>query len=117
MVFNSSLGEPNRDSILKKVLLVAIGGNGQIVTISFAYDFDTNYRTANVTLKQANVSEYGIAQYNIDQYSSTASLNNLGANVGGSGKIVQIGLATTVNGYGLSFQKIDIFAKVGKLIM
>jgi len=110
-------GEPNRDSIIKKMNVVAVGGNGQNVNISYAFDYADNYRTSSITLETSTAAEYNVAQYNIDEYSMSTILNNKGTNIGGSGKIVQIGLTTTINDVQLSFQKIDLFAKVGKLVM
>jgi hypothetical protein len=112
-----TLGEPNRDSILKKLSLVAVGGSGQVVNVYYGFDFSSIYNTSQITLDRAGLAEYGIAEYGIGEYSSNTALNNKGANIGGNGKIVQIGLDATVNGTQLSFQKIDLFAKVGKVIM
>jgi len=61
-------------------------------------------------------SHYAVAHYNIGHYAMQTDLNNLNVNIGGSGKIVQIGLEAEINGIALSFQKVDIYAKVGKLM-
>lgn len=111
------LGEPNHEAILKKIDLVAIGGNGQSINVKYAYDYNTNYQSASLTLSNVDVAEYNIAQYNIDEYSMSTMINNVGSHIGGTGKIVQIGFESVINGVQLSFQKIDIFAKIGKLVM
>lgn len=112
-----TLGEPNRASIIKKLGIVAVGGSGQIVTMYYGFDFTTSYNSSLLTLSSGATSEYGIAEYGIGEYSASSALNNKGANVGGAGKVVQIGLSATINDAQLSFQKIDLFAKVGKTIM
>jgi len=110
-------GDPNNESIVKKVGVVAIGGNGQTLTCRYAYDFSTNYRSQNVLLSSFTVYEYGIAEYNLSEYVSGTLLNTVGTHVGGAGKIVQIAFDATINGAQLSYQKIDIYTKNGKIVM
>ena len=110
------LGEPNRESILKKIGLVAVGGNGQTITFKYAYNYLTNYQQENLVMPVNASSHYAVAHYNIGHYAMQTDLNNLNVNIGGSGKIVQIGLEAEINGIALSFQKVDIYAKVGKLM-
>lgn len=102
-------------SILKKVSATVIGGSGQQITFKYGFDFSTNYQTRTENLPVQNVSEYGIAEYGIGEYTSGISLSNLSVNAGGNGKVMQFGFESTVNGYALSIQKIDIFTKTGKL--
>lgn len=49
-------------------------------------------------------------------YSSGIVLDNVSLNLGGHGAVIQIGLEADLLNAGLSIQKIDIFAKNGKLI-
>lgn len=111
------LGEPNHEAILKKIDTVTVGGNGQIINLYYAYDFSTAYQTNNIIIPNNASAHYGVAHYNYAHYAMVTNTINLGANIGGAGKIVQIGISAEINGFQLSFQKIDIFAKVGKLVM
>lgn len=111
------LGEPNTSAILKKMNLVAIGGNGQTINVLYAFDYGTDYRSSSITLSNTDAAEYGIAEYGIGEYSMSTNLSKKGSNIGGAGKVVQIGLQVTINGYQVSFQKIDLFAKIGKIVM
>ena len=80
----------------------------------------TNYQSQNIIIPAQGVSEYGVAEYganatNVAYYAQGVALQNLVANASGSGKIVQTGYETIINGSQLSIQKIEIQAKEGRL--
>jgi hypothetical protein len=117
---HSDLGSQSITSIIKKISVVVIGGSNQYVTIKWGYDFLTNYLSQNVLIPAQGVSEYGIAEYGanatiVAYYSEGVALQTLMANGSGSGKIVQTGYETDINGYQLSIQKIEIQHKHGRL--
>ena len=115
---NMTFGDPNQESILKKIGAVIIGGNGQAITVRYAYNYSTNYNSQIITLRNnVQPSLYGVAEYGIGQYSFGIITNTVSTNVGGSGKVVQVAFDTTINGYQVSYQKIDIYAKNGKIVM
>jgi hypothetical protein len=60
-------------------------------------------------------SYYGVGEYGIAEYSNGIALQTLVAYPTGSGKVVQTGYETTINGAALSIQKLEIQAKNGKL--
>jgi hypothetical protein len=67
-----------------------------------------------------NESEYGIAEYGangvpVAQYSDGVALQQLQTSASGSGKVVQTGYESDINGASMSIQKIEIQAKEGKL--
>jgi hypothetical protein len=117
---HSDLGDVSRTSIIKKISAVVIGGSNQFVTIKWGYDFLTNYLSQNVLIPTQGVSEYGTAEYGanatiVAYYSEGVALQTLIANGSGSGKIVQTGYETDINGLQLSIQKIEIQSKHGRL--
>jgi hypothetical protein len=117
---HSDLGDVSRTSIIKKITAVVIGGSNQFVTIKWGYDFLTNYLSQNVLIPTQGVSEYGTAEYGanatiVAYYSEGVALQTLIANGSGSGKIVQTGYETDINGFQLSIQKIEIQSKHGRL--
>jgi hypothetical protein len=61
------------------------------------------------------VSEYGIGEYDIAQYSDGVALQTLSVQATGSGKIVQTGYEANINGAALSIQRIEIQSKDGKM--
>jgi hypothetical protein len=112
---NADLGNPNQISILKSVTAIVIGGSDQFLTINWGFDYSGAYRAENVYIPGQTSYEYGTAEYNIAEYTSGVPIKTLTANASGSGKIVQTGYETTINGASFSLQKIEIQAKDGKI--
>ena len=117
---HADLGNVNQTSILKKISVVVIGGTNQNVFIKWGFDFKTNYLSATTTIPVQGVSEYGIAEYGanatvVAEYSDGIALNTLKVSATGTGKVVQTGYESDINGSQLSIQKIEIQAKNGKL--
>lgn len=111
------LGSPNINKILKKASVTVIGSTGQTFSLKVGYDYETSYFAFPFTLREITVSEYGVAEYNeSDEYNLGVSLDRLASQVSGAGDIVQIGIETTINGAQLSVQKLDVYAKQGRII-
>ena len=112
---HTDLGAPSVTSILKKLSVIVIGGSNQYVTIKWGYDFNSNFYSQNVLIPSQGTSYYGVGEYGIAEYSNGIALQTLVAYPTGSGKVVQTGYETTINGAALSIQKLEIQAKNGKL--
>ena len=117
---HADLGNQNVTSILKKLSVVVIGGTNQTMTFKWGFDFKTNYLSDNATIPEQGVSYYGIAEYGanattIAYYSDGVALQTLVVSASGTGKVVQTGYESTINGTALSIQKIEIQAKNGKM--
>jgi len=117
---HADLGNQNVTSILKKLSVVVIGGTNQTMTFKWGFDFKTNYLSDNATIPSQGVSYYGVAEYGanattIAYYSDGIALQTLVVAATGSGKVVQTGYETEINGSALSIQKIEIQAKNGKM--
>jgi hypothetical protein len=117
---HADLGNQNQTSILKKLSIVVIGGSNQTVTFKWGFDFKTNYLSDNDTIPTQGESYYGIAEYGanattIAEYSDGVALQTLVVSATGTGKIVQTGYESDINGTPLSIQKIEIQAKQGKI--
>ena len=117
---NADLGNINQTSILKKISVVIIGGSNQVIAIKWGYDFKSNYLSANASIPSQGVAQYGIAEYGangspVAYYSDGIALNTLTVSASGSGKVVQTGYESEINGSQLSIQKIEIQAKNGKI--
>lgn len=112
---HTDLGAPSVTSILKKLSVVVIGGSNQYVTIKWGYDFNSNFYSQNVLIPNQGTSYYGVGEYGIAEYSNGIALQTLVAHPTGSGKVIQTGYETTINGAALSIQKLEIQAKNGKL--
>ena len=64
-------------------------------------------------LDNAAVALYNIAEYNIGEYGGSAFDNKI-INIGGSGKVIQLGFETIVFEKPVSIQKLDVYVKTGK---
>ena len=106
--------QPTTVKILKKLGLVVIGGGAQIVSIKWGFDYTNNYDSSVIALDAVKVYEYGSAEYGIAEYTNGIALDVLKFNAGGSGKVLQIGFESDINGSPLSIQKVDIAIKTGK---
>jgi hypothetical protein len=114
---HTDFGAPSVTSILKSILVTVIGGNGQALTMKWAYDFTGNFYTQNVTIPSNTIAYYGQSEYNYGfEYSSGQALSVLKAYPTGSGKVVQTGFDAYINGSPLSIQKVEILAKNGKIL-
>jgi hypothetical protein len=112
---HADLGNQNITSLLKRLKVVVIGGTNQFVTMKWGFDFSANYLSANAQIPLQGVFEYGIAEYGIAEYSDGVALQTLSTSASGSGKIVQTGYESNINGAPLSIQRIEIQSKDGKM--
>lgn len=108
--------QPSVIKILKKVNIVSIGGSSQALILKWSYDYTDNYKSGTVVLDTQEVSEYGIAEYNIGTYNNGIVLDTAQVQTSGSGKVVQLGFESEIDGSPLSVQKIDFSIKLGKNI-
>jgi len=106
-------GAPTSLKIMKKVGITTIGGQGYPVVLKFGYDYSDILNSRQFNLSNAAIAEYNISEYNIAEFGGTAFDNKL-INIGGAGKVIQLGFETVVNGKPVSLQKIDVFTKLGK---
>lgn len=117
---HADLGNANVTSVLKRLKIVVIGGTNQYVTMKWGFDLSTNYLSASALIPTQGISEYGIAQYGanaspVSYYSDGVALQTLSVSASGSGKIVQTGYESNINGAALSIQRIEIQSKDGKM--
>lgn len=114
---------PTTEKLLKKMRLAILGGVGQVALLKYAFDYGTDYEFRQFQLSTGQTYEYNVDQYFSDdsinneaEYTSGQILDNISINVGGKGAVMQIGIESTIDGGALSIQKMDIFAKTGKLV-
>lgn len=109
------MDKPGQDKILKKISLVLIGASNQPITAKWGFDYSTNYQSASRNLGASLPAEFGLAQYNINEYSVGVDIGNFTYQASGTGKVVQIGIETDISGSPLSIQKLDLFVKEAKI--
>lgn len=117
----ADFGDIGITSILKKILVTVIGGSSQGFTIKWSFDFSGQAFSENIIIPPSTVAQYGVAEYGtngspVAYYSNGIQLQVLVSQATGSGKAVQTGYETNINGFAVSIQKIEIQAKRGKLV-
>ena len=110
------LGSATQTKILKKLSVTVIGFIEQDFVIKTAFDYLDSYRSYTAQLGGNSGAEYGTAEYNIAEYSIGTISERVQSSVGGSGSAFQVGFETTVNGAEFSIQKLDVYAKQGRVI-
>ena len=92
-----------------------IGGSGQPVSIMWGYDFQSNFRSQIASIPDQGLDYYGVAEYGVSEYSKGTLMTELVAYPTGQGVVVQTGYEADIMGDALSIQKIEIWAKNGKV--
>jgi hypothetical protein len=102
----------NVKKVLKRMKAVLYYTGSINAVFSWGTDFAglTNAYTVVLT---GNLAEYGIAQYNINEYGGGAGLSVQIFPLSLSGRWMQFGMSSTINGSSLALQQLDAFAKVG----
>ena len=103
--------------LLKKIGWVLIGGTNQAISVKWGFDYSEGYQAVGYKLDTLVVYEYGIAEYNIAEFTSGIVLDRFSINAGGQGTVLQVGLEADINGNPLSIQKLDIGIKQGKTLI
>jgi hypothetical protein len=89
----TDFGAPLATSILKKINVVVIGGSNQVLTTKWGYDYSGNYQSQQAfTLLNNNAAQYGIGQFNINDFSDGIVITNIPSQAGGAGKVAQVGI-------------------------
>lgn len=105
----------NRQKILKRLKATLYYGGSTVVNFSWGVDFQGLTASYQVSLTGA-LSEYGIAQYAINEYGGGAGLAVSGFPLGLSGRWMQFGVSATINGSQFAIQQIDAFVKIGNMV-
>lgn len=116
----SDLGGPTANKLLKRAELAVIGSGEQDFTFRYGYDYTLNLNTTTITrdFGVTSLSRFGMTfLYGVAKYSSVGiGIQNIKIPLGGSGKVVQFGINSTIDDEPLSVQKIDVYLKTGKTI-
>lgn len=108
-------GTPSQLKVLKKIGLTTVGGSGYGVSLKFGYDYSDIYNSRTFALPIVEVAEYGISEYNIAEYGgSMDKFTSQTIQIGGMGRVIQLGFEVVVDKFLFSIQKIDVFTKLGK---
>lgn len=104
-----------RLKIPKKIRSTVAGGYGYTINYHWAFDYLDDGYVASAVRPTADVAEYNVAEYNIAEYSGGSTLATIPAQMSRSGEVIQFGWSVGVNGEPISFQKVDVYYKLGRL--
>lgn len=107
-------GQATVTKIMKKVGVTVVGGGGYGVVLKFGFDYSDILNSRQFALSNATIAEYNIAEYALAEYGGTVFDNKI-INIGGTGKVIQLGFETDINAKPLSIQKLDVYVKTGKI--
>ena len=110
-------GQPSIVKFLKKFNLTVIGGQLASAVLNWGYDYTENFSKQSFTFAESTTAQYNVAEYNTTAaFSGGLDVNTPKVNTTGSGNVVTIGVTSVINNNPLSIQKIDILAKIGRLL-
>ena len=109
-------GRPEVTKMLKKINVTVIGASSTTLSLRWALDYSDSYNSTSAETRAADIAEYGTSEYNIAEYSASLFIDKLTAQLSGSGNILQVGVNASIDGNGLSLQKIDIYSVLGRTI-
>jgi hypothetical protein len=101
--------------IPKQVSVLGAGTSGTAVVFKWAMDYSSTFTTRNLAFTTVPPAQYGIAQYDIDVYSSTGEFERIVTQLARTGQVMKVGLKTTIDGNKFALQRIDVLVKLGKL--
>jgi len=109
------LGNSNMTKLAKRLSITLIAPDNQTFVTKLGFDYSTNYFSYAYVIKgEGTPYYYGIDEYTVAEYSSGVGIATVSNSVGGSGKVLQAGFETEINGAPLSIQRVDVFIKSGK---
>ena len=83
------------------------------IIITWAFDFEETENSHALSVEGGAASVYGTAVYGVDIYGSKASRKPISVPLSKTGSIIRLGFQSVVDGGNFSFNKIDLFAKLG----
>ena len=108
-------GNGTQNKILKRIAVTVVGGSGQDFVIKAGVDYSDSYQSFPAQLRTGTVYEFGVAEYNVAEYSTGTLSEVVRLPAGGAGNVVQVGFEANVDGAEFSIQKMDIFVKQGRV--
>ena len=114
---HSDLGQSANTKIVKRVGTTLVAPAGQTFVVKVGTDYSETYTSYPFVLgTTGTIYEYGIAEYDIAEYSGGTQIENVKAPAGGSGVVLQAGIEAEINGAPFSVQRLDVYVKLGRVI-
>jgi hypothetical protein len=102
--------------MLKKVKLYLFGGSGTAITFKWAVDYSPSFAALNIQVPSSTGSAlWGAGLWGAGLWDAGASFKEVKSNVSKSGRVAKFGITASVAGVDIALNRIDLFAKLGKL--
>jgi hypothetical protein len=112
-----TFGDPSRLKFLKKIVPTFLVGSTTTAFVKWGYEFSEAYSTFAVGVAGFTPAEYGLAEYNVGEYTqSTISVYKKAINATGQGTVVTIGVEVDIDQEEFSLQEFNIQALLGRMI-
>jgi hypothetical protein len=110
------LGEDfgNRLKMLKRLGAILFVTNSTDIVFKWSVDFDEDFRSITRSVESDASSEWGIAEYSVDEFAGGLSLRLIRAPARDKGQYFRLALEAEVTGT-FAIQQIELFAKMGRL--
>ena len=105
----------DRAKIPKKWELLTEGGSGYSLNLRAFFDYNSTYVEETISVPASTgVAEFSVGEWSIAEWSGAGDFNNLKGWGKGDGRVVSVGIQTTINGYDLAIQQVLLMIKLGR---
>jgi hypothetical protein len=101
--------------ILKRVKIYLFGGAGTTLTFKWAVDYNTVFNATTLAIPESVGAQWGTAVWGQDVWAAGLSFKEVAKNISKSGRVTKFGVTASVAGVEIAINRIDLFAKLGKL--
>jgi len=109
-------GELNHRLKMMKEIVATVQTGEQSIVWNWEFDFSGNTLTRTAAYTGSNSSEFGVAEFNIDEFSGTVALQRKNLPAHGEGQFLRLGCLASVNGFDVTVQQMSISPKIGRAI-
>lgn len=110
------LGEQlaNRLKILKRISSILYVSDSATLLFKWAKDFEQDFSTRTKVLTGDAQAEFGVAEFNEDEFSGGLALRIIKVNAAGTGQYYRFVVEGDITG-SFAFQQLELFTKIGRL--
>jgi hypothetical protein len=116
---HTSLQTPHILKIGKELDITTEGGNGYVVSVLWAYDWGTNYKSRTYTITSADAADFGAGttggEFGVSEFGAAAGIYLDHVKMAGSGRNVSFAIEADINGSDLALQEINVHTLIGRI--
>ena len=112
----TDLGGQGFLKMLKRMNIVFFSDGAMTVNFLWAWDFKDDFTVRAKTFVAGGIAaEWGIAEWNIGEYSGGVGINDGRVPGNGFGEYIKFGISVSITGNQFSLQQLDLYSKIGRL--